>query len=58
MADRDDIIIEDDNDYSGIAKWVPTTVVLEPGTHDWRYWRTAMIDILAWHAARFEYDPR
>ena len=37
---------------------VPTTVVLEPGTHDWRYWRTAMIDILAWHAARFEYDPR
>jgi putative tributyrin esterase len=37
---------------------VPTTVVLEPGTHDWQYWRRAMIDILAWHAARFEYDPR
>ena len=37
---------------------VPTTVVVEPGTHDWRYWRTSMIDILAWHAARFEYDPR
>ncbi len=37
---------------------VPTTVVLEPGTHDWRYWRTAMRNILAWHGARFEYDPR
>ena len=37
---------------------VPTTVVVEPGTHDWRYWRTSMLDILAWHAARFEYDPR
>jgi putative tributyrin esterase len=37
---------------------VPTTVVIEPGTHDWRYWRTAMRDILAWHGARFEYDPR
>jgi S-formylglutathione hydrolase FrmB len=37
---------------------VPTTVVLEPGTHDWRYWRTAMRDILAWHAERFDYDGR
>jgi S-formylglutathione hydrolase FrmB len=37
---------------------VPTTVVLEPGTHDWRYWKRSMIDILAWHAERFEYDPR
>lgn len=36
---------------------VPTTVVLEPGGHDWRYWKRAMLDILAWHGARFEYDP-
>jgi S-formylglutathione hydrolase FrmB len=37
---------------------VPTTIVLEPGTHDWSYWRRAMVDILAWHAERFEYDAR
>jgi S-formylglutathione hydrolase FrmB len=36
---------------------VPTTVVLEPGRHDWSYWKHAMLDILAWHGARFEYDP-
>ncbi len=36
---------------------VPTTVILEPGGHDWNYWKGAMVDILAWHAARFEYDP-
>lgn len=35
---------------------VPATVVLEPGGHDWRYWKRAMRDILGWHAARFEYD--
>ena len=35
---------------------VPTTVVLEPGGHDWDYWKHAMLDILAWHGARFEYD--
>lgn len=37
---------------------VPTTVLIEPGTHDWRYWRHAMLDILDWHAARFEYDAK
>jgi S-formylglutathione hydrolase FrmB len=37
---------------------VPTTVVLEPGTHDWRYWGRAMMDILQWHGARFEYDAK
>ncbi len=36
---------------------VPTTVILEPGGHDWTYWRRAMMDILAWHGRRFEYDP-
>ena len=35
---------------------VPTTVILEPGGHDWDYWKHAMLDILAWHGARFEYD--
>ncbi len=35
---------------------VPTTVVLEPGTHEWTYWRHAMMDILRWHGGRFEYD--
>ncbi len=41
---------------------IPTTVVLEPGGHDWAYWKRGMLDILAWHGARFEaegnYDPR
>ena len=37
---------------------IPTTVILEPGGHDWSYWKRAMPDILAWHGARFEYDPR
>jgi S-formylglutathione hydrolase FrmB len=37
---------------------VPTTILLEPGGHDWSYWRPAMQEILDWHAARFEYDAR
>lgn len=37
---------------------VPTTVVLEPGTHDWSYWWRAMMDILQWHGVRFEYDAK
>ena len=36
---------------------VPTTVILQKGGHDWDYWGPALLDILAWHAARFEYDP-
>ena len=35
---------------------VPTTVILEPGKHDWSYWTHSMLDVLAWHGARFEYD--
>lgn len=35
---------------------VPTTIVLEPGGHDWAYWRGAMRSVLAWHGMRFEYD--
>jgi S-formylglutathione hydrolase FrmB len=37
---------------------IPTTVIIEKGGHDWGYWKGAMLDILAWHGARFEYDPR
>jgi S-formylglutathione hydrolase FrmB len=37
---------------------VPTTVVLEPGGHDWGYWRGAMRAVLEWHGKRFEYDSR
>jgi len=34
----------------------PATVVLEPGGHDWNYWRSAMLSIARWHGERFEYD--
>jgi len=34
----------------------PATVVLEPGGHDWSYWRRAMIAIAEWHGRRFTYD--
>src|SRR5262249_14349174 len=29
---------------------VPTTIVLEPGRHDWTYWGHAMVSIAEWHA--------
>lgn len=32
------------------------TVVLEPGRHDWAYWRRALIRIAEWHARQFAYD--
>ena len=35
---------------------VPTTVILERGGHDWDYWSRALPELMAWHAARFEYD--
>src|SRR5262249_24340389 len=35
---------------------VPATVVLEPGGHDWDYWRRAMVSIAEWHGKRFAYD--
>jgi S-formylglutathione hydrolase FrmB len=37
---------------------VPTTVVLERGDHDWSYWSRALPEVMAWHAARFEYDAK
>lgn len=35
---------------------IPTEVVLEPGDHDWKYWRRALVAIAEWHAKRFKYD--
>jgi S-formylglutathione hydrolase FrmB len=35
---------------------VPTEVVLEPGGHDWAYWRRGLVAICEWHAKRFSYD--
>ena len=35
---------------------VPATVVLEPGGHDWAYWRRALLSIVRWHGRRFAYD--
>ena len=34
----------------------PATVVLEPGGHDWDYWRSSLLSIARWHGERFEYD--
>ena len=31
----------------------PSTVVLEPGGHDWAYWRRAMVAIAEWHGKQF-----
>ena len=35
---------------------IAATVVLEPGRHEWSYWRHAMISIAEWHGRQFEYD--
>jgi S-formylglutathione hydrolase FrmB len=37
---------------------VPTTVVLEPGGHDWSYWRGALLAVAQWHGKVFAYDSR
>ena len=37
---------------------IPTDVVLEPGGHDWNYWRRGLIAICEWHAKRFSYDEK
>lgn len=37
---------------------VVSTVVLEPGGHEWSYWRRGMIAIARWHGKMFAYDPR
>ena len=28
--------------------------VIEPGEHDWNYWRSSLVDVIAWHGAGFE----
>jgi len=35
---------------------VDATVVLEPGGHDWIYWKKALIQIAQWHGQQFAYD--
>jgi putative tributyrin esterase len=35
---------------------VAASVVLEPGGHEWSYWRRGMISIARWHARMFAYD--
>jgi putative tributyrin esterase len=35
---------------------IPTEVVLEPGDHDWGYWRRGLVAIAEWHGKRFQYD--
>jgi len=37
---------------------IPTEIVLEPGGHDWDYWRRALVSIAGWHGGRFSYDPK
>ena len=37
---------------------IPVQVVLEPGGHDWKYWRRALVAIAEWHAKRFSYDSK
>lgn len=35
---------------------IRASAVLEPGGHDWEYWRRALVPICEWHASRFSYD--
>jgi S-formylglutathione hydrolase FrmB len=37
---------------------IPAEIVLEPGGHDWKYWRRALIAVAEWHAKRFSYDSK
>ncbi len=37
---------------------IPTDVVLEPGGHDWEYWRRGLLAIAEWHSKRFSYDEK
>jgi len=33
---------------------IRATARVEPGIHDWPYWRNAMLEIARWHGAKFE----
>ena len=35
---------------------IPASVILEPGGHDWTYWRRAMPPLVEWHGRMFAYD--
>jgi len=37
---------------------VAASAILEPGGHDWDYWRRAIFPICEWHASRFSYDAK
>jgi S-formylglutathione hydrolase FrmB len=41
---------------SSLEHGIEASAVLEPGGHDWDYWRRAMIPICQWHGAHFSYD--
>lgn len=34
------------------------TAVLEPGGHDWDYWRRGLVGIFEWHGSQFSYDAK
>jgi S-formylglutathione hydrolase FrmB len=36
-----------------LAASFDSTLVLEPGDHEWSYWRQSAVEVIAWHAARF-----
>jgi S-formylglutathione hydrolase FrmB len=40
------------------AAGLEAELVLEPGGHNWRYWRTSAVDFLDWHARRFASPER
>jgi S-formylglutathione hydrolase FrmB len=41
---------------SALTRGIEASAVLEPGGHDWDYWRRAMIPICQWHGTHFSYD--
>jgi S-formylglutathione hydrolase FrmB len=36
-----------------LAAAFDSTLVVEPGDHEWSYWRKSAVEVIAWHAARF-----
>ena len=35
------------------TRGIEVTAELEPGEHDWDYWRTSLLELVEWHAAQF-----
>jgi S-formylglutathione hydrolase FrmB len=40
-----------------VAAGLEAELVLEPGGHNWRYWRNRAVEFLDWHARRFSGPP-